>query len=310
MITQARASVVMATRNRAHLLAQVVQSILDQTERAIELIIVDDFSKDGTPGVLQELARCDARIHMIRTLQQLGPGKARNLGIENAKAGYVAIMDDDDNAVADRLSTQCDVLDADGSLGLVFSTVTWLTDEGEIVFPGVVECERFPADPDDIFRLLLLESNKIPNPTILARRDLLRAFPYPNLTWGEDWLLMLQMSARGVRMRGLPQPLVRMRRQSGHDSLMSRREDAFASQRLVLRTIKEWLAKEDIHRFDSIHAHALSNQLTREARYWSGTRGLSLCLRALAAWPGNPVARRTVTQIVGRGWRRVAQRNV
>ena len=308
MTSRPRVSVVMATRNRAHLVAEAVASILQQSERDLELIIVDDCSDDGTPEVLHELARSDPRVIPLRVPTQRGPGAARNFGVAGARADYVAILDDDDLAVVDRIATQCAELDEDQSIGLVFSSVVWLTDHGEIVFPGIVARGAFPVAPDEIFQLLLLESNKIPNTTIVARTSLLRDNPYPDLTWGEDWLWVLQLTARGVRMRAISRPLVKVRRGGSHDYLMRKRASAFASQRQVLRRLREWLSKEKINRFDHLFPHALSNQLTREARHWGQMRGIGLCLRAVGTWPPNPLAYRTLVEITQRGWRRLMRR--
>jgi glycosyltransferase involved in cell wall biosynthesis len=85
-------SVVLPTYNRAYVLWRAIQSVLAQTERRWELIVVDDGSTDCTQRMLEEFR--DTRITAIRT-PNLGPSAARNAGVERASGEYVAYLDSD-----------------------------------------------------------------------------------------------------------------------------------------------------------------------------------------------------------------------
>jgi glycosyltransferase involved in cell wall biosynthesis len=90
-------SVVMPTRNRSGRLRVAVESVLGQSIRDLELIVVDDGSDDDTPSVLAELTGRDPRVRSIR----IGPPgggapAARNKGIDAAQGDYIAFLDDDD----------------------------------------------------------------------------------------------------------------------------------------------------------------------------------------------------------------------
>lgn len=287
----------MATRNRARRLPRAVASILEQSLPDLELIVVDDASTDDTSEVLRDLAARDDRIKCQRNASNLGPGATRNQGIRTSAGRYVAIMDDDDLAVPQRLEVERERLEGASDADAAFSTIAWLDRSGAVtgVFPGLLARGAFPAAPHDAFRLLYLESNKIATQTLFARRDVFDRFPYPAAPWiGEDWLLVMRMTAGGVCLAPIAEPLVRVDRTEERDGLMANKRRVFASQREVLRDIRRWLRQRGDHRFDGLHRRAFANQLVREARHWGGLRGLSLVARALLLAPRNPFARSTL----------------
>lgn len=85
-------SVIIPTFNRAAAIARTVQSVLDQSYRNLELIVVDDGSTDSTEDVLLQFGN---RIRLIRQ-SQAGPSAARNRGIEAASGSIFAFLDSDD----------------------------------------------------------------------------------------------------------------------------------------------------------------------------------------------------------------------
>ena len=109
-------------------------------------------------------------------------------------------------------------------LEFVFSSVAWVNEAMEQtgVFPGIVERGEFPTDSTEVFKLLYLESNKIPNQTITTKRSLWKRFSYPEqIRIGEDWFLFMQLAAKGVRMKAISTPLLRVRRGENRKGLMN-----------------------------------------------------------------------------------------
>ena len=94
-------SVVVSTYNRADLLYETIQSILNQTYKKIEVIVVDDGSTDTTKKIVNSFE--DYRIQYIYSENWGGPAKPRNIGIKRAKGEYIAFQDDDDLMVPDRI---------------------------------------------------------------------------------------------------------------------------------------------------------------------------------------------------------------
>lgn len=89
-------SFVIPTRNRIQWIAECVGSLLSQTEKDIEVIVIDDCSDDGTFGFLQEWLKDEPRVVLHRNQERMGGGRSRNIGSELAKAPIVAVCDDDD----------------------------------------------------------------------------------------------------------------------------------------------------------------------------------------------------------------------
>lgn len=297
-------SVVLATHNRAKLLQKSIASIQAQTLQDFEIIIIDDFSQDETPDIIKALCLSDDRITSLRTGKNIGPGSARNLGIQKARGDLIAIMDDDDLSLPERLKIQSSILRTHPEVGLVFSAVRWIDDKGgEILrFPGITIRGEFPEDPKEVFRLLYLESNKIPNVTVMARKEIFLSFHYPSEPWvGEDWFLGMLLSASGIRFYAIADCLVDILRESDHPSLMTRTTYAHKAQRIVLKSIRNWLKEQNIHSFDSLHSKANSNQIVREARCWPGFHGLYLDLWAICLYPGNLYAWRTLYWFLSKG---------
>jgi glycosyltransferase involved in cell wall biosynthesis len=108
-------SVVLPVYNRAGWVARAIDSVLAQTYRRLELLVIDDGSTDGT---LQVLESYGSRITVLRQ-SHAGAETARNLGLEHARGEFIAFIDSDDVWYAERLSSQLPLFDR-AEVGLVF----------------------------------------------------------------------------------------------------------------------------------------------------------------------------------------------
>jgi len=109
-------SIIIPAYNCEATIRKAVSSALGQSIRAIELIVVDDGSRDRTPQIVKELARADDRIISIVLRENVGVGAARNAGLAKASGAWVAVLDADDWFRPDRLRTMlaaAEQLDAD-----------------------------------------------------------------------------------------------------------------------------------------------------------------------------------------------------
>ena len=105
-----KVSVVMATYNRADIVPRAIESILNQTFKDFEFIIVNDGSTDGTQTVLETYVQKDTRVKIVVQKNE-GPARARNHGVQHAKGKYIAFMDDDDLSLPARLGEQYKLLE-------------------------------------------------------------------------------------------------------------------------------------------------------------------------------------------------------
>lgn len=104
-------SVIMSTYNRADLLADAVNSILNQTVTNFEFIIINDGSTDKTADVLQKIALKDNRIKIITNKKNLGLIPSLNKALDIAQGTYIARMDDDDISLPERFEHQINFME-------------------------------------------------------------------------------------------------------------------------------------------------------------------------------------------------------
>ena len=135
-------SVVIPTYNRADLVVQAVESVLDQTYRNFELIVVDDGSPDATEA---RLAPYRDRLVYSRQPNR-GVNAARNFGISMARGRYIALLDDDDLWLPSKLDEQVRVLDRHPDAGFVFSDFYILRSGSERVARGLHTWHGGPPD--------------------------------------------------------------------------------------------------------------------------------------------------------------------
>jgi glycosyltransferase involved in cell wall biosynthesis len=117
-----KVSVIIPTHNRATLLQNAIQSVLNQTFLDFEIIVVDDASEDHTSQVIRSFA--ESRIRYIRHETNKGQGATRNAGLRQASGEYVALLDDDDEWMPEKLEKQVDLLDrSPAKVGMVYTGV-------------------------------------------------------------------------------------------------------------------------------------------------------------------------------------------
>lgn len=125
-------SVVMTCHDTLRYLDDAVASILGQTWRHLELIVVDDASQDGSLDRLHELASTDDRLRIIPLTTNTGTYRAKNIGMHNARGEVLTFMDSDDTSHHERIERQLRLL---REPGLVATTCNYVrrTGDGEVV---------------------------------------------------------------------------------------------------------------------------------------------------------------------------------
>ena len=90
-------SIILPTFNRANTLINAIDSILNQSFKSLEIVIIDDASTDDTQKIIQEYQKKDPRIILLKNKKNYGCSKSRNIGLSNAKGEVIGFMDDDDH---------------------------------------------------------------------------------------------------------------------------------------------------------------------------------------------------------------------
>ena len=123
-----KVSVIIPTYNRSQLIAEAVNSVLNQTEGDLEVIVVDDGSTDDTHAVIEAIK--DVRIKYFYKPNG-GPASARNLGLAKATGEYIAFLDSDDYWPEDYLERMIKSLAENPQYGAVYSDITVVYPDGK-----------------------------------------------------------------------------------------------------------------------------------------------------------------------------------
>ena len=144
-------SVILPTYNRAHFIPYAIQSVLDQTYKDIELIVINDGSTDETEKVIKPYLKDIIYIYQ----QNNGSGKARNQGIKAAKGEYIAFIDDDDFWLPWKLELQMELFNKHKELGIICTNFSTFNEKEEC--PSSIKeyfglFKRTKLDFDTIFK--------------------------------------------------------------------------------------------------------------------------------------------------------------
>jgi glycosyltransferase involved in cell wall biosynthesis len=205
-------SVVLPTHNRSEWLRLALISVLRQREVGLEIIVVDDGSSDDTVQVVKDLD--DRRIRLLRHERPRGVSEARNHGSAEARAEWLAFIDDDDLWAPEKLVRQLEAAGASARDWAYTGVVN--IDEGLRILAPVR-----PAPPDEIVGLLL-RRNAIPGggSNVVVRRDVFnRVGPFDTaLKNTEDWEMWIRLAKQGLPA-WVPEPLLAYRVHPGNASL-------------------------------------------------------------------------------------------
>ena len=105
-------SVITPALNAALLIEHTIRSVQAQTYKSWEMLIVDDCSEDNTCQIVEQFAKGDSRICLIRHHQNMGPAASRNTAIKAAKGRYIAILDSDDMWLPNKIEKQVNFMEA------------------------------------------------------------------------------------------------------------------------------------------------------------------------------------------------------
>ena len=205
-------SVILPTYNRAKVLPRAIESVLGQTYDNIELIIVDDGSRDNTKEIVKEFQRQDDRILYLQNKRNLGANVARNIGIMNSNGEFIAFIDSDDIWVPWKLERQIETIRRSlGSCSIVYSGfIRIYTTEDETIMSYYPQKSFTVSDNTSLHLNLLINANFIGLPTILMPKWYIRRnklFFDEKMPRLQDWEFFLRLS-KHCSFKFIPEPLV------------------------------------------------------------------------------------------------------
>jgi len=198
-------SVIIPTYNRAHLVGRAIQSVLNQTYKDFELIIVDDGSTDNTKEAVKEFQKKDKRIRYIRHKENKGGSATRNTGIRVANGEYIAFLDSDDEWLSEKLERQIGFFEqSTDNIGIVYCGYQYISDRTEKIISEKPPYKKVFNEID------LVNMYKVKTSTILIKKPIVSKIIGfdPLLESFQDWDFSLRV-AKHCTFRQLSDILVR-----------------------------------------------------------------------------------------------------
>lgn len=212
-------SIVMAAYNGQKFIAETIESVLLQTFRDFEFIIINDASTDRTEEIVKNFQEQDSRVQLINNRENLERAVSRNIGIERSIGEYLCIIDADDIFLPDKLEKQVKFLDARLDVGFV-ATSHYVIDENGIE-TDIVTCSG--SERPEIVHFMC-------NPSIMVRRECLtKVGGYrPIMVPAEDYDLWLRV-AFFCKPANIVEPLFKYRVHGASSTARQKKQMAVAA---------------------------------------------------------------------------------
>ena len=192
-------SIIMAAYNAEKTIGYAVESVLAQTYKDYELLVVNDCSADNTEAIVKSYAEKDSRVKLISTPENLGVSLTRLEGLKRARGEWIAILDSDDAWMPEKLEKQI-ALQNKSEADIVFTAVTYIDSDGK----SLNWVLRVPKSVD---YKKLLKQNIITNSSAITKKDLFEQHYAIGDEMHEDFALWLKILRDGYKAYAVNEPL-------------------------------------------------------------------------------------------------------
>lgn len=192
-------SIIMPAYNAEKFISDAIKSVLSQTYKNFELIIIDDCSLDQTVKVVQNYIAQDKRVNLVKKEKNQGVAETRNTGLNHAKGDFVAFLDSDDKWAEDKLEKQLAVLKERNDVDVVYGSYYRFNNDG---IKNIVKV------PNLLDKKELLKGNPIGNLTAIYNFKKYSQIRQKNIGH-EDYLFWLEIfnSSPDVKGIGIQEPI-------------------------------------------------------------------------------------------------------
>ncbi len=231
-----KVSVIIPAYNVAAFICETLDSVLAQTFKAYEIVVINDGSPDSRELENNLTPYLDRIIYLKQ--ENRGAGAARNTGLRRAQGSYVAFLDGDDAWLPDYLAEQIRLIESDGGYDLVYANALLV---GTSPWEGKTFMDRDPSNGPVTFEALIGEHCLIITSGVLARRKPIMEVGLfdESLRNSQDFDLWVRLAKRGhARMNYQRKVLLRHRAHSG--SLAADGIKSVEGELKVLQKVREW----------------------------------------------------------------------
>lgn len=223
-------SIIMSVYNSENFLEESIKSILNQTFKNFEFIIINDFSTDNSLNIIKKYKKIDNRIVLINNKSNLGLTKSLNIGINNAQGKFIARLDSDDLAIPTRLEKQYNFLTKNKEITLVGSGIYQMYTDFERIKKVLTNHKKIKKK--------LTSKNCLIHSTIMFRND--NYIYREKFVYSQDYDLYLNLLSKNKKIENINEPLVKYRVHKGAISwtknskqkLFAKKANEFYHQRL------------------------------------------------------------------------------
>ena len=120
----------MAVRNSKKFIAQAIESVLMQSFKDFEFIIVDDCSNDSTFKIIKDYSKNAKRIRVYKNLRKKGPAESRNIAIKLARGQWISVIDSDDVFFPNKIEKQMNVIKNNKNIIFVGTSLLFINENG------------------------------------------------------------------------------------------------------------------------------------------------------------------------------------
>ena len=195
-------SVIMPAYNAEQYIEESMVSVLNQTLKKIELIIVNDCSTDNTFDIIESISRKDNRVVVINNAINLGCADSRNKALLDVRGKYVAFCDSDDVWESEKLKKQLNHI-KNTNADMVFAAYKMIDSRGVFIKSRKVKQELTLDD--------LLKENSVIFSTTLFKAEAISGIWFDSSWLHEDYVFLLECLKKNLRFVGIDEQLVRYR---------------------------------------------------------------------------------------------------
>ena len=196
-------SIITPSFNSARFIEECILSVISQTYKNWEMLIVDDCSQDNSVDIISKFSNNETRIRLFRLEKNVGPAEARNIAIRNASGKYIAFLDSDDMWCSNKLEDQLKFMKKNN---VEFSFTTY-----QCVYENGNDMNKIIKAPNKMTYHSYLKNTIIGCLTVIIDKEKTGYFEMPNIKSSQDMALWLYLMKKGFTAYGLDINLAKYR---------------------------------------------------------------------------------------------------
>ncbi len=244
-------SVITPAYNAENFIHETIESVLKQSYKNWEMIIVDDCSKDRTREIVKKYVEKDSRIKLFQLETNSGSAVARNTAMKNASGKYIAFLDSDDLWYPEKLEKQLQFMQ---EKNIAFSFTKYIRMEEDGTLRNAISKAPASVGYHDLMKHCVIGCL-----TVMVDREEIGPLEMVNIRTRQDYVYWLTITKMGYRAYGLPEVLAKYR--SVDNSISSNKLKAAKRQWYVYRVIEKQNLIKSIYYFAHYAVIGLKNSI-------------------------------------------------